>query len=842
MSLTTSIRLARRELRGSFSSFRIFMACLALGVAAIAAIGSVRTAIENSLIDQGAVILGGDAEIDFTYRFANEDEREWIDNIAIKVSEIADFQSMAIVERSEGTERSLTQVKAVDSSYPLIGKVKLLPDILLGDALGNQGGLPGAVMDPALIDRLGLKIGDTFRLATQDFILSAALEYEPDKAGDGFTLGPRTIVMRTSLEKVKLLTPGTLFSSKYRMIFAKGFNIVNIETETKKRFQNSGLRWRDFRNGAPGVTKFVDRLGTFLVLLSLAGLAVGGVGISAAVRAYLVSKTSVIAILRTLGAERSIIFQTYFIQIGVFALLGTTIGLILGAILPITLAPFLETSLPVQAQFKLYPAPLLEAALYGLLTAFIFTLWPLSRTENVRPANLFREELISTPILPAARYLVWIAIGVITVISLSGLLSGAWKMTFWTTGSIALILGILTAASVGIRWLARTTAAQIKGFPALRWALAAIAGSQEGATSVVISLGLGLSVLSVVGQVDGNLRNAISTNLPEIAPSYFLVDIQPNQIEDYTKRLKENPAVKRLDTAPMLRGVITKINNTPAREVAGSHWVTSGDRGVTYAHKPPKMTQVTKGEWWPENYEGPPQISFAAEEAAEIGLKLGDTLTINILGRDITGTITSFRDVDFSTAEIGFILTMNPTALNGAPHTYISTIYAEESSEIQILQEISTEYPNVTAIRVKEAINRVKDILTSIVKAISYGAGATLLTGFLVLIGAAAVGTQARIYEAAILKTLGAKRYQILLSFSIRAAMLGLGAGIIALLVGIIGGWAVSTFMMETDYSIIWTSAFAVIAGGVIATLGAGLIFIWRQLSARPARVLRDRE
>ena len=292
----------------------------------------------------------------------------------------------------------------------------------------------------------------------------------------------------------------------------------------------------------------------------------------------------------------------------------------------------------------------------------------------------------------------------------------------------------------------------------------------------------------------------------------------------------------------MLRGVITKINNTPAREVAGSHWVTSGDRGVTYAHKPPQMTQVTKGEWWPENYEGPPQISFAAEEAAEIGLKLGDTLTINILGRDITGTITSFRDVDFSTAEIGFILTMNPTALNGAPHTYISTIYAEESSEIQILQEISTEYPNVTAIRVKEAINRVKDILTSIVKAISYGAGATLLTGFLVLIGAAAVGTQARIYEAAILKTLGAKRYQILLSFSIRAAMLGLGAGIIALLVGIIGGWAVSTFMMETDYSIIWTSAFAVIAGGVIATLGAGLIFIWRQLSARPARVLRDRE
>ncbi|MEP4554874.1 ABC transporter permease, partial [Tateyamaria sp.] len=213
MSLSTSIRFARRELRGGLRGFRIFLACLALGVAAIAAVGTVRSAIEAGLVTEGAALLGGDAELDFTYRFATPEERAWIDQFATSVSEIADFRSMAVVDAPDGTERGLTQIKAVDNMYPLVGSVRLTPDMPLAQALGDQNGLPGGVMERALIDRLDLHVGDTFRLGTQDFILAAELTREPDSSAGGFALGPRTIVLLSSLENANLLATGTRYDS-----------------------------------------------------------------------------------------------------------------------------------------------------------------------------------------------------------------------------------------------------------------------------------------------------------------------------------------------------------------------------------------------------------------------------------------------------------------------------------------------------------------------------------------------------------------------------------------------------------------------------------------------------
>ncbi|WP_299547671.1 FtsX-like permease family protein [uncultured Tateyamaria sp.] len=842
MSIATSARFARRELRGGLRGFRIFLACLSLGVAAIAAVGSVRSAIEAGLEREGAALLGGDAELDFTYRFATDVERAWMENVADNVSEIADFRSMAVVDQNGDTERGLTQIKAVDGAYPVVGTVDLDPEIELPDALAGADGLPGAVMERALIDRLGLTTGDSFRLGTQDFVLMATLVREPDSAAGGFGLGPRTIVLRSALENAQLLAPGTLFNSKYRLDLSDNTDLATLEEEARDQFEATGMRWTDARNGAPGVAEFVDRLGAFLVLVGLSGLAVGGVGVSAAVRAYLAGKTSVIATLRTLGAERRTIFQTYFIQIGVLSLLGIAIGLALGALTPLALAPIIEARLPIPASFTVYPAPLIEAAIYGLLTAFVFTLWPLARAEDVRAATLFRDALDKTRLLPRLGYLLWMGLGLGALIGLAGVFSGTWRLTLWTAGGIAFALFLLALAATLIRWLSRKIAPRAKGRPALRWALGAISGTREGAASVVLSLGLGLSVLAAVGQIDGNLRNAITGNLPEVAPSYFFVDIQRDQMLGYTERLESDPAVSRIDSAPMLRGIITQINGQRAADVAGDHWVLSGDRGITYSEAPSENTRITAGEWWPEGYTGAPQISFAAEEAEEMGLSIGDSMTINILGRDIMGTITSFREVDFSTAGIGFILSMNPSALQGAPHTFISTVYAEDTAETQILRDIANAYPNVTAIRVRDAIDRVSEVLSGLAAATSYGAAATLLTGFLVLIGAAAAGTQARTYEAAVLKTLGATRQSILISFATRAALLGLGAGTVALAAGIAGGWAVSTYVMETDFTVIWPSALAIIIGGIAATLVAGLAFAWGPLAARPAHVLRGRE
>lgn len=843
MSLTLAARFARREMRGGLRGFRLLLACLALGVAALAAVGSVRAAIEAGLESEGAALLGGDAELDFTYRFANADERDWMAARATRVSEIVEFRSMAVTGQGDTSERALTQVKAVDDLYPLIGQMVLDPAMPLADALApDTTGQPGAVMERALADRLALTPGDTFALGEAEFTLSALIQREPDSAASGFSLGPRTLVLREALEGSGLLASGTLFNSKYRLELPEGTALDPLEAEAKERFADAGMRWTDARNGAPGVARFVERLSAFLVLVGLSGLAVGGVGVAAAVRAYLQRKTAVIATFRAMGATRATIFQTYFIQVGILAVMGVALGLLIGAGLPLLLSPLIEASLPLPARFAIYPLPLIEAALYGLITAALFTLWPLARSADVRAATLFRDDWQRQSPWPAVPYLIAIAALLAALLALAGWFNGSWSLTLWTLGGLAATLAVLALAAALLRLISRAAARRARGHPRLRWALAAIGGPGEGATAVVLALGLGLSVLAAVGQIDGNLRRAISGNLPDVAPSYFFVDIQKDQMPGYTARLEGDPAVSRIESAPMLRGVITEINGRPAREVAGDHWVVRGDRGVTYAALPGEDTRITAGEWWPEDYSGDPQISFAAEEAEEIGLELGDTLSVNILGRDITGTITSFREVDFSTAGIGFVLTMNPAALAGAPHSFISTVYAEPEAEAAILRDLAGEYPNITAIRVRDAIDRVAAVLAGLASAISFGALATLATGFMVLIGAAAAGTGARSYEAALLKTMGASRRAIATSFVLRAALLGLFAGAVALLAGITGGWAVSHYVMETDFAVVWPNALMIITGGVLATVLAGLGFALKALNARPADMLRAQE
>ncbi len=826
-------RIARRELRGGVRGFRVFLACLAIGVAAIAAIGTVRGAIEAGLSQQGAVILGGDAEIQLTYRYATPEERSWMEAQG-DVSEVVDFRSMLV---TDAEERALTQVKGVDGLYPLYGDVSLDPAMPLEDALAGAEGLPGIVIDPVLMDRLGLSVGDITNLGAQEFVVMAALERMPDSAGGGFSLGPPSMVASKALAESGLVAPGTLFETQYRI--RTGLDPADLKASAAEQLEGTGYRWRDRRNGAPGVSEFVERLSAFLVLVGLTGLAVGGVGVSAAVRAYLAEKTQVIATLRSLGATRQVVFQAYLMQIAVLAAIGTLLGLVIGTAAPFLFAPLIEARLPVPLAFALRPQPLLEAALYGGLSAALFTLWPLAQTDEIRAAALFRDARQGVSGWPRPFWFATCAVILMVLVTSAAYLTGLWRLTFWAAGGVLGAFVLLLLAATGIKALARRIAPRLGSARSLRFALGAVGGPGREAHSVVVSLGLGLSVLAAVGQIDWNLRNAITTDLPEVAPAYFVVDIQPDQLGSLTKLLREKHTVRRIETAPMLRGVITQINGQAAMDVAGNHWVLEGDRGITYSVTPPDGTTLTDGAWWAADYSGPPQISFAAEEAAEMGLSLGDSLTVNVLGRDITAEITSFREVDFSTGGIGFILSMNPSALQGAPHSHIATVYAEPNSEGALLREMAQAYPNITAIRVRDAIDRVSEVLSGIAAAVTYGALATLITGGVVLVGTAAAGERARVYEGAILKTLGATRGAVLSNFLLRSALLGLTAGLIALVAGVAAGWAVSTFVMETSFRVALPSALAIILGGIAATLATGVFFAWRPLAARPAQVLR---
>ncbi|WP_283176849.1 FtsX-like permease family protein [Gemmobacter sp. 24YEA27] len=833
--MSLAFRIAARELRGGLRGLRVFLICLALGVAAIAGVATLRASIQAGLADQGSVLLGGDAEMRFTYRFASDTERAFMASHAERVSEIVDFRSMAITPE----DQALTQVKAIDTAWPLYGTVTLDPAIPLDQALEGQNGLPGAVLDPLLIERLGLEIGGRFSLGTQNFVVMAALLDEPDSGADSFSLGPRSIVATPALATSGLLAPGTLYETKYRLALAPGTDLETLEKTAKHAFNDSGMRWTDSRRPAPGIERFIDRMGSFLVLVGLAGLAVGGVGISAAVRAWLQGKEKTIATLKTIGASSGLIFSTYLIQVAVLTLAGIVLGLIIGAGVPLMAAPWIEASLPFPAKVGIAPAALAEAAFYGALTALIFTLLPLARAERIRAAALYRGGAAGWP---RKRWLIVLTALILLLIVVAVFTSGIHELALGTAGGVLAALAVLALAAWGLRRIARRLSHSriAQGRPGLRAALAAIGGPGSEALPVILSLGLGLSVLAAVGQIDANLRAAIDRDLPTRAPAFFFVDIQPDQIGPFIEMAQANTAVSQYETAPMLRGVVNGVNGRPAREVIGEHWIIRGDRGVSYAAAMPEGTKITAGSWWPEAYQGAPQISLSAQVAEETGLKIGDEMTVNILGRDITGTITSLREVDFSNAGMGFVIVMNEAALRGAPHSHIATLYAPPEAEATILREVTKAWPNITAIRIREAVDRVSEALSAIATATAWAAAGTLLTGFAVLIGTAAAGERRRAREAAILKVLGATRARIIASFTLRAAILGLAAGLVAVVAGAISSWAVMYFVMESSWRFEPASAALIILGGVAAVLLAGLVFAGRTLAVKPAQVLRE--
>ncbi len=847
--LGLAARFAARELRGGLKGFRVFLLCLALGVAAVAAVGSVRLAISEGLQREGRAILGGDAELEFTYRMPTAEERAWMDARAMAVSETVDFRSMAVAESplTGRTERGLTQVRAVDDAYPLVGAVTLEPAMPIAEALGRSDGRWGVVMDPLLIARLGVEVGAEVRLGSETFDLRAALIRAPDSAAGGIGLGPRSIVLTEGLANAGLLAPGTLYEAEVRMTLPEGANLGALRAELARDFPEAGIRWRDRTEPAPGVERFVTRIGSFLVLVGLAALAVGGVGVSAAVRSYLEEKTATIATLKTLGATGGEIFAVYLIQIGALALLGVGLGLALGGLLPAALGPLFADRLPVPALFAVYALPLAEAALYGLLTALVFALWPLARAREVRAAALFRD--VADPLRgwPAARF-VWLIGGLAALLVGSAVaLSGSTLFAAAFVGGAAATLLVLWLAALGLRWVsARLARARLlRGRPALRWALAALGGPGGETAGAVLSLGLGLTVLAAIGQVDHNLRRLVDDELPGRAPAFFFVDIQNEQMPEFLARVRDAGGVDEMETAPMLRGVITRLNGVPAAEAEidpDGAWILRGDRGVSYAAAPPPGAEITAGAWWTEDYAGEPLVSFSAEHARLLGLGLGDTLTVNVLGREITARIANLRVVNFREMGIAFLMILDPQSFVGAPHTHIATVYAPPEAEGALMREVGAALPNVTAVAVREAIGRVAEGVEQLAAAARWGASVTLVTGLVVLIGAAAAGERRRTYEAAVLKTLGAARGRILASFAMRAGLTGAAAGIVAIAFGALAAWAVITFVMQGRFSFAPASALAVVVGGALASLAAGLAFALRPLAARPARVLRAKE
>ena len=842
--MATALKFALREIRGGVKGFRIFIICLALGSMALAAISSTKQSINVGLDQKAVEILGGDASVEFTYRFASQNELDFIKKNSSDYTETTDFRSMAIVSKNNmPVDSTLIQVKGVDSNYPLYGEVKTTPNIPITSALKKIDGIYGLIVAKPLLNRLNLVLGDQIQVGNKLFDLRALLLTEPDVGGSTFSFAPKVIAYNDGLIESGLLTLGTMFDTAYKLK-APGIDLKQVEEKATELFKQSGMRWKDSSEATPGIDQFVDRLTSFLSLIGMAGLAIGGIGVALSVTVYLEGKNLTIATLKTLGANDKLIFNSYFLIILTFAITGSSLGALLGALIPIGFGPFLASKFPIPIIFSIYYQPILNAIFYGMLTAVAFSSWPLGRMLNNNVSTLIRNTASQKILLPNFRYQLLCIFTLAVLIFSFSIRSPQPIISVGVFGGIAISLVSLLIMARGIKIICSALARNnfFKNSLRLRLALSSISGPNSEVSLTMLSVGLGLIVLATIGQIDHNLRYNIDNDLQEKGPAFFLLDIQNSQLQDLEELMISSGEVSKFSSAPMMRGIISKINGMPAEDFAGDHWAIRGDRGLTYSKNPPESGKIIEGKWWEENYIGEPVISFTANEAKEIGLSIGDKITVNVLGRDITGTITNFRDVNWASMQINFLMMFNPFALEAAPHSHIATIYSDTSSEAALLRKISKGYPNITAIPMRDTLSQVSETLSTIASITRWSSIITIVIGFVVLVGVSAATERKRSYEACLLKTLGASNSLILLSFTLRSTIIGAGAGIMAITVGNISGWLIVSLVMGLPFNFDSKTAITIILMGIITNLLAGLIFAQKPLSSSISKTLRQRD
>ena len=839
--LSLVLSLARREVRGGIKHFRVFLACLTLGVAAIAGVGSVSESILAGLDRDAQKLLGGDVDLRLLHRPATLAQKQYIAKSGAS-SEVIEMRAMAHAENTTATrKRALVELKAVDNSYPLVGNLELDEDAALSAALAREGNIWGAAVDRNLLGKLGLKLGDVVRIGDARFRLNATITREPDRVASVISFGPRIMVAGAALPETGLVQPGSQIRYRYRVLLPNSANSTDWLSALNGEFPKAGWRIRDRNQAAPGLQRFIDRMTLFLTFVGLTTLLVGGIGVTNAVQSYMEQKTATIATLKCLGGSGGQIFSLYLLQIIVLAVIGTILGVILGAAVPALAASALKGLLPVALEVTIFPKPLLLAAMFGILTAVTFALWPLAKARDVPAATLFRSQIVQPGGRPRASYLAAIAVGAMILAALTITTWPDRGFAVWFVAGAAATLLVLRGAASGVSRLAKHWGRW--GNTDLRMAFANLHRPGAVTSSVMTSLGTGLSVLVAIALIQGNIGRQVDERLPDQAPAFFFIDIQPHQTANFDDTLKDIQGTGDLMRVASLRGRIVKIANVPVadRQISpGTAWAVRGDRALTFAAQPFEGAKIVAGEWWPENYSGPPLISLDANLARGFGVDIGDTLTLNVLGREIQAKITSLRSIDWRSMRFDFAIIFAPGTLDNAPHTHIAALQAPANIEDRVEQAISERFGNVSVIRVREALQAAADILASIGTAVRATAAITILAGGLVLAGAIATGRHRRTYDSVVFKVLGATRRRVLRTFLVEYGILGIVTGLVAAMVGSLTAYAVVVGLMDMDWTFLPQSVALTVLVAVIMTLIIGFAGTWRAMGQKAAPLLRN--
>ena len=840
------LRFALRDLRGGLKNYGVFIACLVLGVTAIVGVAATSRALREGMAEQGATLLGGDINFARAQGGPSDGERSFFDAHG-RTSEVVTLRAMG--RRTDADQAALVEIKSVDDAYPLLGAVTLTkPDEKpLGALLAPLENAYGIIADPTLGARLHLAKGDRIAIGDGFFTIAGWLEREPDSVG-GLGFGPRVLMSRDALAATGLMKPGALARHSLRLVFPRensgDADVVAFQKLFAEKFPDSGFEIRSRAAPAPQLTRNIEKFAQFLTLIGLTSLVCGGVGVGNSIRGLIDRKRRTLAILKALGASGGEAALFVLLQAFLVALGASLVGAAFGLLLPKILVASFGASLPFAVTPRLHIGDAATGLVFGLLTAFAFAAAPLERARSLPVTQLLRE----TSMQDAAPNRRGIAVSLLAGGLLFGfaLLTSADRLLTAQFG-----LGVI-ASFAALYGVARGIMALARRFPHSRRLEARLAIAnlhRPGALtpSFLLSLGLGVTLLTALVGIERSLRAEIGESLPNESPSFFFIDIQSAEADAFRAFLVREAPEGAISAVPMLRGRIIRVKGVPAEEVKAAEkarWALEGDRGVTFAQDIPKGSQIVAGQWWPQDYKGEPLVSMEADVAHGLGLGVGDTIAVNVLGRTVTAKVASLRKVNWRSFGINFVLVFSPNVFSGAPFAQLMTLTPtqkpEPAREAVLLADMAKAFPSVAALSLRETLATLDELMRKLSVAIQGAASLAFIISALVLAGALAAGQRARIYEAVILKVLGATRLRLMAVLTLEFALLGAATGAFGLIAGSLAAWQISAHVLDAPWRLDFGAALATAGLSVGFAIFIGLIGTWRALGEKPARHLRD--
>jgi putative ABC transport system permease protein len=844
--LPLALRFALRDLFGDPRGFGIFIACIVIGVSAISGVSALSRSLAAGLAREGRVILGGDISFNLVHRELDAQERAFLEARG-RLSEIALMRAMA---RRDDGEAALVEIKAVDpSTYPSFGQILLDPSQSLSAALEEKDGAFGLICDATLLARLDVKIGDALMIGDHRFQLRSALVGEPDKLAGGFGYGPRVMMSLAALRATGLTQEGSIVRRLARVAVrgaqgvASDQEVARVADDAQAAFPLAGWEIRKRDAVSPQFSRNLDRFTQFLTLVALTALIAGGAGVANAVSGYVARKRQSFAIMKAVGAPGSRVFAIALTQTLAVAILAIAIGLALGAALPFAAAATLQrvTDLPVAAGFD--PAGAAVSALYGLLVTLIFSLGPLGRAHSAPVAALLRDDVEAAHEEPLLRYRVAAGLAAVALVGAVMASSTDWKIA--ASYLAATVVAFLLLRGIAALIVRLTRALPRVKQPQLRLALANIARPHNLTPALIVSVGVVQTLLVALALVEGAIHAEFERSDRRKTPNFFFIDAPKAQAAEFQNFLEERAPGAEIEHVPMMRGRIVAVKGVRAEKLRprdDAAWVLEGDRGITFSDEIPAGSQLIAGDWWSKG-EKRPLVSVESRIADGLDVKIGDEITVNVLGRDVTARIANLRRVDWRSFGINFVLVFSPATFRNAPYSELFTIsYGAGNDALRdarLTREVAKRFPAIAAIRVKDALDAVDKIASQLALAARTAAGVAILTATLALASALAAGQEARLHDAVVLKTLGATRPWLAGAYALEFALLGAAACLFSLFAGSLAAYLLTENLLKMDFVFLAGPVFATSLGALLFTILLGLAGTWRTLGQKPGAALR---